>query len=147
MIVLNKIDIFELKKYIGIAFREDKDLFTKWHIVSGTKDDCINDTYDVIVESQNHLNITCYAINQIGYTVLIEDRKILYSFGINIFYRRPGILRAWFTEIINILGSFECYLYPKNKRAINHLLKQGMIISDETEQYTRLIFEICHLED
>jgi len=55
----------------------------------------------------------------------------MYSFGINIEYRKPDILKKWFIEIQNLLGSFECILHGKNNRAIKHLIKQGMNIKEQ----------------
>lgn len=149
--IFERIDITELKPYIEIAFQDDIELFNKWHIVQGESLECIDDTYNRILDTIPYFDIACYKVLLddviIGYTVISIDHGLLYSFGINKKYRTKEILKKWFAEIVKILGIFDCILWQKNQRAINHLIKQGMTIKNTTHDYTILNYNICQQED
>jgi hypothetical protein len=149
--IFEEISINELKPYIAFAFMEDEDLFKKWHIVQGEPLECIEDTYNRIIDTIGHFYIECYRIvaNEviIGYTVLCKEYGLLYSFGINKQFRDKETLKNWFAEIRNILGIFDCILWKKNERAINHLIKQGMTIKNTTDDYIILNYSTCQQED
>jgi len=141
--MLTEISSDKLLPFIDIAFSGDEDLFTQWHINSGTQQECILHTYHTILDTEKLMPITCYHMGEIGYTVIIPDKHLLYSFGINKEHRNKETLKNWFDNIVNILGTFDCILWSKNKRAINHLLKQGMTIKNKIEVYTILTYTSC----
>lgn len=133
--MLTEIPITELLPYIEIAFTGDGDL-PQYHI---SAIDFAEHTYSEICKTAEILPITCYKVGEFGFTV--TSPGLLYSFGININQRTPEILKNWYIEIQNLLGSFECVLHGKNNRAIRHLIKQGMTIKEQ------LIVLECHLEE
>lgn len=149
--IFEQVDIIDLKPYIEIAFQNDTELFSKWHIIQDVPLACINDTYNRILDTVSYFDITCYKVLLydviIGYTVICEEHGLLYSFGINKQYRTKEVLKNWFAEIIKILGIFDCILWQKNERAINHLIKQGMTIKNTTHDYIILNYSICQQED
>lgn len=122
---LVEIPITELLPYINVAFDGDEGL-NIYHI---SDSDYANHTYNEIVKTAEILPLTCYKVGEYGFTV--TSPGLLYSFGININHRDKKTLETWFFNLRNILGSFECVLHGKNKRAINHLVKQGMQIKEE----------------
>lgn len=122
--MLIEITLTDLKKYIDIAFDGDTELPT-YHI---SDSDYANHTYNEICKTAEILNLTYYKVGDFGFTVLAP--KLLYSFGINVNYRDKKTLENWFAELKNIMPIFECVLHDKNSRAINHLIRQGMIIKE-----------------
>jgi hypothetical protein len=65
----------------------------------------------------------------IGYVVLFND--CLYSFGINKKYRKKEILIDWWSSVRSLMGkNFFTALYKNNERAINFLVKQGMVATE-----------------
>ena len=122
--MLTEIPIEELIKYILIAFEGDTELPT-YHFA---EKDFAWHTYDTICKTAEMMPLKCYKVGDFGFTVLAPG--LLYSFGINIEYRTPDILKLWFSEILKIMPKFEVVLHGKNSRAINHLIKQGMEIKE-----------------
>lgn len=141
--MFEKINILDLKPFIARAFDGDHELI-KWHISGEDLSKCIEHTYKTILETSELLPLTCYKIHDYGYTILIENNKLIYSFGINILHRDAETLKEWFDNIKEILGIFDCILWSKNKRAITHLIKQGMFINEVTDDYTILTYKPCH---
>lgn len=123
--MLEEITIEELLPFIIKAFEGDTEL-PKYHI---SDRDFAWHTYDQIAKTSEILPLTFYKVCDFGFTV--TSPGLLYSFGINVEYRTPELLKMWFDEIKNILGKFDCALHGKNNRAINHLIKQGMKVKEE----------------
>jgi hypothetical protein len=117
---MTEITLYELKKYIEIAFDNDKEL-SKYHI---SNKDFASHTYEEICKTAEILSLKYYKIGEYGFTVLAP--KLLYSFGINKKFRDKETLKNWFIEIKNIMPIFDCALHGKNSRAINHLIQQGL---------------------
>jgi hypothetical protein len=127
----------ELNEAIKIAFINDTELLTKYHIVeNGTYEHCVKDTFNKIIQSSKEHILEWYLIIKdsliIGFTIVSIGYNYLYSFGINIKYRNNLILNEWFVKVKEILQNhFICELWEKNKRAINFLIKNGMEISNQ----------------
>ncbi len=137
MITLEKITIFELPNLVAIAYEDDKDLFDKYHVAKMNMDDCVDSTLMMIEQTGRGEKMDYFGVKFkdefIGYLVILP--KILYSFGINIKYRKKEILMSFWESIKDILNdSFICMLYPNNTRAINWLKKNKMIIVDEVRE-------------
>lgn len=122
--MLTEIQITDLLPYIKIAFEGDNDL-PDYHI---SDMDYALHTYNEICKTAEILELSCYKVDEIGFTVLAPE--LLYSFGININHRNKENLVNWFGEIKKIMSKFECALHGKNSRAINHLVRQGMNIKE-----------------
>lgn len=123
--MLQEIPISDLFPYIQTAFKGDEDL-PQYHI---SPIDFAGHTYNEILKTAEIMPLTCYKVDEFGFTV--TSPGLLYSFGINIEYRTPKILKNWYIEIQKLLGSFECILHGKNNRAIRHLIKQGMNVKEQ----------------
>lgn len=121
---LTSIALSELLPYIHLAFDGDTDL-PKYHIADM---DYALHTYDQICETAKILDLTCYKVGEIGFTVIAP--KLLYSFGIAPAYRDKKNLESWFVNLKDIMPTFEVVLHDKNSRAINHLIRQGMKIKE-----------------
>lgn len=135
----------QLYKGIGISFHEDEELMGKYHIVeSGKFEDCVNDTFDKIIEAGKSFPLQWYLIRTdereiIGYCVLSKAYNFLYSFGINKKHRNNYILNTWFIGVAEILqNDFFCGLWAKNERAIDFLCKNGMKIFKKEENIVHL---------
>ena len=134
-----------LYKAIAISFEEDEELLKHYHVVeTQVFEDCVNDTYDKIIEATQTLPLEWYIIKTddhktIGFCVLSRAYNFLYSFGINKQYRNSNTLSTWFVGITEILqNNFVCGLWAKNKRAIDFLCKNGMKIFKEKDNIIQL---------
>jgi len=122
--MLTQIPVEELLPFILKAFDGDVEL-PKYHI---SDKDFAWHTFDEICKTSEMMPLVCYKVGDFGFTVL--STGLLYSFGINVEYRTPEILKLWFSEILKIMPKFECILHGKNNRAIDHLIKQGMTVKE-----------------
>jgi len=76
------------------------------------------------------VEVECYSVvldgEEVGYVCKIPNN--LYSFGININYRKKDILIEFWDRVKELMeDSFICMLYPQNTRAISFLKKQGLV--------------------
>ncbi len=101
--------------------------------------------YDKLVEHSEGNNCV-FKKNEIGYVFYSKknyfffSRKILISFCVKPEYRTKDNLIKFGEFIKSELGKhFTCYLYNKNKRAINFLEKIGMMQKCSNELITLLI--------
>ena len=130
MITIKKISYFRLYRLIDFAFRDDKDLLEKYHVVNTGLTDSINDTFDRIGQTSKEYELKYFKVmyykKPIGFFVVGHD--LLYSFGINIQYRKSEILKQWWSIVTKELNhNFITMIYTKNERTISFLKKQGMI--------------------
>jgi hypothetical protein len=127
----------ELKKLIELAFEGDTDLCEKYHISPGTLQHCVDYTYKFISDDLLAPDMNYYEINlrdgnistQIGYTVTViaeNPPHDLYSYAINMKWRKKEILIQWLDEVEKLLGlPFGTGLHPRNTRAIEFFKKNG----------------------
>lgn len=126
----------QMHELVKLAFDGDTELLNLYHISPGTLDHCVVHTMNFIVENEAAYkqDMEFYSVRlngiKIGYTVVIRNEhepNELYSFGININYRKSEILEKWMAEIKNMLGgSYFVALWGKNKRAINFMERNGL---------------------
>lgn len=132
-----------LRRCIEIAFEDDDKLVSDYHIIGVTYEDCVDDTYARIINesklSKLDWHILCSNENYIiGFLVLSLEHNILYSFGINI-HNRKKYSQELFEKVCELTeNSFSCGLYTKNTRAIEYLLRNGMVIVRIDEDITIL---------
>ena len=137
----------DLLKGISIAFEDDDKLIKEYHIIGGNYEDCVNDTYNRILEESKISELYTYLVTNkegyiIGFIVVSLQYQILYSFGLNIKYRKE-YSEEFFNKISELLyNCFGCGLYNKNERGINFLLRNGMEIVLRDEEKT--ILRLCH---
>ena len=134
-----------LYKGIGVSFMHDAELISKYHVLENSSfDDCVNDTFYKIIETSKELPLDWFLVRNddreiIGYCVLSRAYNYLYSFGVNIKYRKGDVLSAWFLGISEILQNhFVCGLWAKNKRAVEFLVRNGMKIFEEDNNIIKL---------
>lgn len=146
MVVLLLSHFIRVREYIRIAFEEDVDLLEKYHIVNdGTLDECVEDTWKRIAEVNARESLTYFSVVQDGITIgfSVIGPSFLLSFGINIKYRTKEVLGSWWEAICKLLGyEFVTWIFKKNSRTLNFLLRNGMTISEvvEAEEYYNLVY-------
>jgi len=142
MVSIKRIQIDKIEELVRIAFKNDTDLIEKYHSIDGTFEECVDDTIIRIYASYNEKHPKYYKIlnnkEAIGFFVTFVHKDIpipvLYSFGINIKYRKAEILNEWWKLILKELDSkFWCAMNKKNERAIKFLRNRTMKVVKETE--------------
>lgn len=125
------------------AFRDDKELMSKYHVLAPCSfEEGVKKTQDDIAAELPLLGdmAQCYQVIHsgmvIGYTIIARHQGLdpeLYSFGINIKYRKKFILQSWIEQVKKICGgSLYVVLWDKNERAINFFKKNNFSIEDLT---------------
>jgi hypothetical protein len=135
----------DLLKGISIAFEDDDKLINDYHIIGGNYEVCVNDTYNRILTESKISELHKYLVTNkegyiIGFIVVSLQYQILYSFGLNIKFRKE-FSEEFFNKISDLLyNCFGCGLYNKNERAIKFLLRNGMeiVLHDEEKTILRL---------
>jgi hypothetical protein len=132
----------DLRPLIYKAFKDDWDLIHNYHLVNGSLEDCINSTMTEIGRVDAKEALQYYAVrwnnDPIGFTV-VGDRFLL-SFGLSIFYRTKEIIGQWWELVCSCLkDGFVTWIFKKNTRAINFLVKNGMEEIEDRGTYITLI--------
>lgn len=146
MITVKKISKSQVAEYVDIAYRGDEDLLQRYHTqVHQTVEAAVFSTMLMIQDASGAKDLKyfkiCWNSKPIGYFVTFDG--FLYSFGINIKFRKPDIHKGWWVEVKKVLGkNFFSMLYDNNSRAVDFLVRQGMkIIEHNYEQH--LIYLQC----
>ena len=119
---LRVVEIFtedkELYKYCDPDFVIDKDKVSV-KIVKRIQDTLKTypESYCVINERDNYFFVFLFA----------HDKWILYSFGVHPDFRTHENLQRFWEHLTREHDEFICYLYDNNTRAINWLMKMGMV--------------------
>ena len=141
-VALTPIKAEDMRLYVLSAFSDDLDLLTQYHISPGSLDHCVDHTMEFIDENAKYYkdDIKFYAVKYgevvIGYTIVILNEKTpneLYSFAINVNYRKKDILQEWLQEVKKELGEYYIVLWSKNTRAINFFEKNGFKVKRESK--------------
>jgi hypothetical protein len=135
------ISLQDVEPYVYHAFNEDEELLHIYHISPGTLDHCVEHTMNFIKENAAFYgeDMKFYKLlflgKSIGYTVFIKNASQpneLYSFGINIKFRKQDILINWLEGVKENIGNdYTVALWEKNSRAINFFKKNGFILEKE----------------
>jgi hypothetical protein len=129
---------------IKIGFDNDIDLLSKYHYLDNECHiKCVTDTHKKIIDFTESYAAEWFELivdnRVIGFTVISQAYNILYSFAINIEYRNVDNLTTWFEAVSFMLDeNFTCLLYAKNERAIDFLVKNGMLIFDKFDDIVTL---------
>lgn len=142
MVVLEKIPFSKLKEAVDIAYEDDIELFDKYHIIKGSCGECVNKTMELIKEVSEYTPMVYYHVVwngvMIGYVCRFED--VLYSYGLNIAYRRKKILCEWWEEVGILMGGyFKTFLFSNNERARDFLHRNGCKTVAEKDNILTLI--------
>jgi hypothetical protein len=135
----------DLSWYVRRAFEDDQALLDTYHLVNGTLDECVSSTMDEIfkIVMASPFAIERCAIYEgktlIGFMVLAPS--CLISFGIHHAYRKKEILLEWWSKTVVMLNhEFVTWLFTKNTRAINFLVRNGMVIEKEENGIASLLY-------
>lgn len=128
---------YDLKKYVEIAYKDDNDLLTKYHIDNYNFEQAVDVTMQMISLTSKDVKMSFFGVvnnnENIGYLCVFSNN--LYSFGINIKKRTKEVLSEFWSSIKEVLGnSFICMLFKNNIRAIKYLQKCGMVIIEGVEE-------------
>lgn len=137
MITIKKISINEIPELVKMSYEKDEDFFTKYYANNSSYMACVNAELFKIYEMAESEKLNYYKViyqkKAIGYVITFGD--FLYSFCINIKYRKKEILLHWWDKIQKLMPKkFGCYLYKKNERAIEFLKKNRMKVIDENNE-------------
>lgn len=139
------VEIYEhdkLKECIELSFEGDSELVDKYHIIGQSLYDCVNDTFNKILEASTAMDLEWYVVKggneNIGFLVCSQALKLLYSFGLAISVR-DKYSGELFQRIKGLLGDdFMCVLWTKNTRGIKYLTKNGMKVISKDKLVTTL---------
>ncbi len=142
MITVKKISKTKLPELVALSYKDDQELFDKYHIAKLNFDGAVVSTLGLIHDASQKMILNYYKViykqQPIGYFVTFEG--CLYSFGIAIKFRIKDVLIGWFESVKKVLGNhFRALLYENNTRAIDHLKKQGMKIFNIENNVVTLI--------
>jgi hypothetical protein len=143
MIFVDIIDKDALYSCIYMAFLDDHELIDKYHIINGDIEECVNDTYNKILIESKSSELKWYGVNDdnddlMGFLVVSLSYGVLYSFGLNINYRKEHA-KEFFDKIKDLLNNnFGCGLWTKNTRTIKYLIRNGMQIVRKEKDITIL---------
>jgi hypothetical protein len=131
MITLKKISRIEVWPLVELSYQGDEELFQKYHIAKMRFEDCVKSTIEMIEAVAKIKDLSCYKVlfkkKAIGY--VIAYKEFLYSYAINVNFRKKEILVEWWEQVKRLIGKqFATGLYENNTRAIDFLKKQGMSV-------------------
>lgn len=152
MVTLKPISDDELEAAIRVAFEGDEAIYEYYdpNVPVASLEEIVRDVSRKIKAVQATDFLQNWGIFEgeklIGYSVTGEN--FLFSFGVNIRYRKREILQEWWKQIKELMKQdFAVLLYSRNSRAIQFLLKNGCEIEREEDGITYLIsYEQCQQE-
>jgi hypothetical protein len=128
---------------IYMAFLYDDELVNQYHIVNDDIEKCVKDTYNKILIESKSSELRWYSVNDdndalMGFLIVSLSYGVLYSFGLNINYRKEHA-KEFFDNIKELLNNnFGCGLWTKNTRTIKYLIRNGMQIVRKERDITIL---------
>lgn len=139
---IKRVSKHKLRAIVGGSFEGDNELIDKYHSVGISKEASINETMKRIDDISNMHKCCFFDVRfcgkSIGYFVTFDN--FLFSFCINIRYRKNDILIAWWYLVKKELGeNFGTMLFNKNERAIDFLKRHGMKVFKKDTETTILI--------
>ena len=131
MVTISRITKKKANKLIEFSFLGDTDLVEQYHAVNDNMQDSILHTIERIDICSMAYELKFYKVevdNESAGFFVIGD-NFLYSFGLNIRFRKKDILLQWWAMVCaELKPNFICMMNKKNTRGINFLKKQGMIV-------------------
>lgn len=138
MVTVKKISVNELPKLIQLTYEGDSELFqylpgNHTNYMTSVNGELFN-IYQMAEDKRLKYYKVIYQKKPIGYFVTFENH--LYSFAINIKFRKKDILLHWWKELKKTLNKgFSCQLEEMNERAIKFLEKNNMKVVDKNEEH------------
>ena len=140
MVTISRTTKRKSNKLIEIAFLGDTDLIEKYHAVNDNMQDSVLHTIERIDICSMAYELTFYKVEVDGESAgfFVTGDNFLYSFGLNLRFRKKEVLQQWWAMICRELKpNFICMMNKKNTRGIDFLKKQGMfVISNGNEILT-----------
>lgn len=149
MILLKPIGFKNLREHICEGFLEDVELFERYaHKNHASPDEMVDVNLRAIQEASLDYDIELYAViakdsdgvfKSIGFTVLMKkgvEIQLLYSYAINVAWRKKEVLLAWLAAVENKFGdnAYAVSLYAVNSRAIAFFKRNGFINEKRVDQ-------------
>lgn len=147
----------ELYSLVSYAYAGDADLIDKFQAGERTYQECVdfncNEILDRMSDPVFSGDMTIWKIclqsgdeiDDIGYCVTVKnDGNLhwLYSYAININYRKSVFLIDWLKAIENVLGlPYYTALWNKNTRAIDFFKKNGFVEKATKDSSYKLLFK------
>lgn len=142
MISVIPILLSDLKPYMETAFDGDNELWEKYHNADDNFEDTVKNNIVNIEKMSSSKMTKCYKVEYrgkaIGFSVIVDD-GLLYSFGINKYYRNKEIVLKWLSLIKEIANDFIVILCNENTRAIKFFERNGMYEVNKNNSVTTLI--------
>lgn len=141
-ILLKPIGFKVLRQHICNGFMDDVELLERnAHKAHASYDEMVDVNLVTIIEASEDYGVSLFAVlidhgggsyQSIGFTVLMKEgqgARLLYSFGINIAWRRKEVLLEWLKAVEKEFGDkrYGVSLYLVNSRAINFFKKNGFV--------------------
>lgn len=142
MVTIKKISRYQLFDLILFSYKGDTKGLEFFHVKRFTLEEAVDCTFKMISDEAKLVDFTyykiCYQQCPIGYFVITED--VLYSFCINIKYRKPKIILAWWNIVESLFkGSFYTGIYANNTRALNFLKRRGLVAISNHNNIIKLL--------
>jgi len=142
MVSTKRVSINELDKLIMISYKDDVEGLAKYHVKPFSLDEAVDCTMKMVLDESKVAKFSYYKIlyNQkiIGYFVITNE--VLFSFCINIHFRKPKIILEWWQKMTKLLNDiFLTAVYANNTRALNFLIKRGMKVVSINNGIVKLI--------
>lgn len=138
------VDIHELEFLVRFCFGGDPELLSTYQQLDSNFEEMVKRNMNNIKDYPDELEYfrIDYDGRIAGFSVIDFKKAILFSFGLNIKYRKAEILAEWMSILKERFNDiFYCSLWSRNKRAIYFLQKNGMKVIREKDLITYLIFE------
>lgn len=141
---LKEVDISELERLVRIGFEGDKALLQNQQL-NTEMEVTIRRNIDNIITESSELNLRYFEVVEndilVGFTVADIGKNLLLSFGINVKHRTKELVIAWFNELKKLFDNEFCtVLHSVNKRAINFMKRNGMVIQEQNNLTTVLVY-------
>lgn len=133
--IVREVNFLKLRDYVDAAWKDDDELikFYDLSLKQRTHERMVSDTLRKIYDLYER-DTTCkfWGVDiereMVGFIVLNEKMKFLYSFGINKRYRNQQVLEPFFKYISQKLkNDFFTLMNMENVRAIDWLKRCGMV--------------------
>lgn len=135
---LKRVDKLGLWTGIWIAYEGDEEMREIHILEDPTLREMTDYTFKQSTQDSDKAGTLFYQVvmpdgTVIGYTTLVlEPARILFTFGLNINYRKKEILQGWMKAIERHLGySYMLTLRLSNTRAVNFFRKYGFNVKED----------------
>ena len=136
--IFEKRNISEIESVVRDVFHDDEKLFSEYHVINGTEEECVRHTVSQIKEAGELGRLKLY-VSGFGFALVLGD--ILYSFGIKKSERSIENKE----KFLNFVKSHcsRCYLWSKNIRARRFLVNNGFHEVFEEDFDGNKFVELC----